>query len=250
MGQAVTSEPHPLSLAAFGEGRLSADARGDLGFHAESCPRIRAPGTVGHLFGVPVGHSGVTMYLSFVYTLACEQLAHQHPRHMQGLPHPSSAPIVVVDDDENDVFLLRRLLARSGVANRLICFSDSEAAIAHIRRSEEVNGTAGVPLLAMIDVKMPGYDGFGVLAALRKAPLFARTAAVMMSSSGAERDVDQARALGAQCYFVKFPTADAIRQMITEALRFHGLGAATILEIAENLLWNPRGSKQTPAGAA
>jgi diguanylate cyclase (GGDEF)-like protein len=57
--------------------------------------------------------------------------------------------------------------------------------------------------LAILDVKMPGMDGFELLGRLRKMPSFNRTPIVMLTSMGSERDIVRGLDLGADDYILK-----------------------------------------------
>ena len=62
---------------------------------------------------------------------------------------------------------------------------------------------AAPPDLLILDVKMPGLDGFEVLERLRKNHRFARTPVIMLTSMGQEADVVRGFRLGADDYILK-----------------------------------------------
>ncbi|MEK6720363.1 MAG: EAL domain-containing protein [Chloroflexota bacterium] len=70
-----------------------------------------------------------------------------------------SARVYLVDDQPANLRLLERFLGRAGFED-VHSFSDPRAALAAIETSE--------PDLLLLDLHMPGLDGFGVLAALRE----------------------------------------------------------------------------------
>src|SRR5438445_4742341 len=76
--------------------------------------------------------------------------------------------VLVADDDENDVFLLRRAFQKAGLPHRLIHVRDGQEAINYLGGETSQNGTK--PKLFLLDLKMPLVDGFDVLRWLRARP--------------------------------------------------------------------------------
>jgi CheY-like chemotaxis protein len=115
------------------------------------------------------------------------------------------APILLVDDSADDRFFVCRLLLKNGVKNPILAFEDAPAAIAFLR---SLRGKDKGPLPSMIvtDLKMPGMDGFELLAAIRSNKAFDACPLVVLSDSGAQRDVKRAGELGADYYLVKMPS--------------------------------------------
>ncbi|MBI5369407.1 MAG: response regulator [Planctomycetes bacterium] len=76
------------------------------------------------------------------------------------------------------------------------------------------------PDLIILDVMMPGMDGFTTLARLRATPAWADIPVVMATAKGQERDIEQGMATGAAAYIVKpfdFPAVEATLKRILEA---------------------------------
>jgi CheY-like chemotaxis protein len=124
-------------------------------------------------------------------------------------------PILVVDDDPNDTYFLRRTLKAAGIANPVIGCGDGQDA-ANFLESAKFGGQR--PCLVFLDVKMPRMDGFEFLAWIRGHVEFADLKIVMLSGSDRAEDRARALALGAHDYLVKFPPPESLQQMITGAL--------------------------------
>lgn len=113
--------------------------------------------------------------------------------------------ILVADDDQNDVFFLRRAFQKSGVSHALVHVPDGQEAIDYLRGEANYGDRSRYPLpgLLLLDLKMPKVDGFDVLAWLKTRPDLEDLPVVVLSSSSREDDIQRARALGADDYRVK-----------------------------------------------
>ena len=114
--------------------------------------------------------------------------------------------ILVAEDDENDVFLLRRALDRAGLSLELIVTHDGQEAVEFLSSNELSTPALAPPFelgLFLLDVKMPRLNGFDVLGWLSSRPRFKDLPVVVLSSSAHEADIERARKLGARDYRVK-----------------------------------------------
>jgi CheY-like chemotaxis protein len=113
--------------------------------------------------------------------------------------------ILVADDDQNDVFFLRRAFQKSGVDHSVVHVSDGQEAIDYLRGDADYGDRARFPLpvLLLLDLKMPKVDGFDVLHWLKGRSELKELPVVVLSSSSREDDIERARSLGADDYRVK-----------------------------------------------
>jgi CheY-like chemotaxis protein len=81
--------------------------------------------------------------------------------------------ILLVEDREDDLFFMRRALKQSGVRNPLHVVSDGAKAIEYLSGLGDFADREEHPLpdLVILDLKMPGKDGFEVLAWIRQSHL-------------------------------------------------------------------------------
>lgn len=101
--------------------------------------------------------------------------------------------ILVAEDDPLSAKILRHRLEREGFV--ILHYSDGVEAM-------EGAVTEGIDL-AILDVKMPGMDGFELLERLRKVPAYEDIPIIMLTSMGREEDIERAFELGADDYMLK-----------------------------------------------
>jgi len=116
--------------------------------------------------------------------------------------------ILVVDDDRNVLFLISELLARDNY--EVIQASDGLAALNQIRQL--------LPELAVLDVMMPGLDGFELCRRIKNDPLTMGIKVIMVTAKTSGKDIETGLLAGADHYITKpFKMAelsDKIRELI------------------------------------
>ena len=135
------------------------------------------------------------------------------------------APILVADDDEQDIFLLRRAFKKAGLSHAILDVHDGEEVMRYLVGGNGFDDRARFPMpgLLVLDIKMPKANGFDVLAWLKTQPELKELPVVMLSSSSEERDIEKARELGALDYFVKSSQFEDLqklaRTLVTRCLK-------------------------------
>jgi CheY-like chemotaxis protein len=126
------------------------------------------------------------------------------------------APILVADDDADDVVLLRRAFRKANLSNPIQVVHDGEAAIAYLSGEGRFGDRDDHPLpaLMLLDLKLPRKSGFEVLEWIRSQPGLRRLRVVVLSSSSQSADVDRAHELGANSYLVKPVAFDDLVSMV------------------------------------
>lgn len=120
--------------------------------------------------------------------------------------------ILLVEDNEDDVFAMRRALRLARIGNPLQVVTDGEQALDYLSGA---NGFAErhkhpLPFIIFLDLKLPYVDGFEVLSWIRRQPALDNVIVVVLTSSAESRDQEKARALGARTYLIKPPTAESL----------------------------------------
>jgi CheY-like chemotaxis protein len=113
--------------------------------------------------------------------------------------------VLVADDDENDIRLLTRAFLRAGINVPMKWVRDGEEAIQYLQGDTPFGDREAfpIPMLLLLDLKMPRTNGFEVLQWLRKQSGLRRLLVVVMTSSDEPEDVDRAYDLGANSFLKK-----------------------------------------------
>ena len=128
-------------------------------------------------------------------------------------------PVIIIDDEPDDLFLLRRLLEKGGVKNPVITFLDSEDVCTFFAATTVIQKKLPefTPCVLFTDLKMPKINGFELLGWLRKQKEFNDLKIVVMSSSDVPADVERAEKLGANHYLLKYPDPAQLAELIAAA---------------------------------
>jgi CheY-like chemotaxis protein len=113
--------------------------------------------------------------------------------------------ILLAEDNEDHVLLIRRAFRQSGLVNPIQVVRDGEQAIAYLKGEGQYANRDEYPLpcLFLLDLKMPNKTGFDVLEWLRSEPAFAALRVVVLTTSGEMRDINRAYQLGANSFLTK-----------------------------------------------
>jgi CheY-like chemotaxis protein len=145
--------------------------------------------------------------------------------------------ILALEDDRDDIDLLRLLLRKAGVPDALQVYREGEAVVSALTKVVKNALKAARPLLCFLDVKTPSLGGHDVLRWIRGQPALDRLPVVVLSGSEHPKDIQQAAAEGAQCYLAKYPQPGVLRQVAEEAERFRqGVPADECFCFPANLL--------------
>jgi CheY-like chemotaxis protein len=113
--------------------------------------------------------------------------------------------ILLVDDQEPDVVLIKRALKKSGLDHPIVSVPGGLEALAYLNGDPPYQDRTRypLPLLVLLDVRMPLMDGFEVLAWIRHNPVLAALPVIMLTGSEEHGQEKKAHELGATSFFVK-----------------------------------------------
>lgn len=116
-----------------------------------------------------------------------------------------STPVVLVDDNINDAELALRVVRKAVPGTATHHLEDGERAVQYIDAllAAVRSGSAPLPRLMLLDLKLPKIDGLDVLQHIRKHDELRALPVVVLSSSREPSDVSRAYALGANSFIVK-----------------------------------------------
>lgn len=124
---------------------------------------------------------------------------------------PEEKVILLAEDDEGDVYLLRRAFERQDFRPRLIVAADGRDALAKLGAESRVD-------LLLTDLKMPVMSGLELLREVKADGRLSGLKRAVLTSSGERRDRDEAEAAGVDAYFEK-PMSSEGWPAIVEELR-------------------------------
>jgi CheY-like chemotaxis protein len=130
----------------------------------------------------------------------------------------SLRPILLVEDNLNDIELTLAALRQNHIANEVVVARHGGEALDYLYRRENFRGREAVdPIVVFLDLKMPKVDGLEVLRQMKGDAQLKHVPVVMLTSSREEADLVRSYQLGVNAYVVK-PVGfeqftDAIRQL-------------------------------------
>lgn len=112
--------------------------------------------------------------------------------------------ILLVEDSAQDVELTLAALGEHNLANEVVVLRDGAEALDYLlRREAYAHRPAGLPVVVLLDLKMPKVDGLEVLREMKSRPDLKQIPVVMMTSSREEQDLIKSYSLGVNAYVVK-----------------------------------------------
>jgi len=127
---------------------------------------------------------------------------------------PGRSLILIADDRPSSRELLRLVLERAGYA--VIEAEDGEQALA-VARAEN-------PDLILLDLQMPGLDGYGVLSALRRDRRFLHLPVLALTASAMRGDRERILAAGFTDYLAKPAGPEILRETVARLLKESAAG--------------------------
>lgn len=125
-------------------------------------------------------------------------------------------PILYAEDEEADVFFMKRAFQQAGILNPLVVVPDGQLVMDYLtgfgpysNRDQHPS-----PCLVLLDLNTPIHSGFEVLKWIRSQPPMCMLPVVVVTSSGQQSDIHRAYLLGTNSYLVKPSRPDGLVQMV------------------------------------
>jgi len=126
-------------------------------------------------------------------------------------------PILVVEDNDDDVFILKRAFKDAQLDNPIHVVTDGEEAVEFLAGEGKFANRSQhpFPVLVLLDLKLPLKSGLEVLEWIQEQPFRSELNVIVLTSSAEERDITKAYHLGARSYLTKPPTAGTLHEVMT-----------------------------------
>jgi CheY-like chemotaxis protein len=124
--------------------------------------------------------------------------------------------VLLAEDDPDDVLLTQIAFEKARLANPLQIVRDGEEALEYLGGEGKFANREAYPLpiLLLLDLKMPKLNGFQVLGWLKSHPEIGHIPVAIMTSSDHDPDISRAYELGADSYLIKPPDAKALLALV------------------------------------
>ena len=127
---------------------------------------------------------------------------------------PSVTQILLIDDNTADVLLLEKSLEARNISFNLVRYMNGEKAMHAISEGHTI-----VPDVILVDLNLPGRDGFDVLSTIRNVPRLVGVPVGVFTSSNATKDRSRSQLMGVERYICKPPTLDEFIEEVGKAVQ-------------------------------
>ena len=129
--------------------------------------------------------------------------------------------LLLVDDGEVDIFLMKRALERVGSPCALYAVRTGEEAIEYLSGTGRYSDikTCPKPDKILLDLSMPGMNGLQVLKWIREQPDLKDISVSMLTRSVEPADAREARRLGAAAYHMKPSSVSGLEEILIRVVQ-------------------------------
>lgn len=127
-----------------------------------------------------------------------------------------SGPIIIVEDDQDDQEMIKRILSGMNVENEIKTYFDGEDALQYLKTTSED------PFIIICDINMPIVNGLRLKEEIEKDPLLKEKSIpfVYLSTSANPQQVKKAYALSTQGFFLKGQSYDALKTSVKQIIEY------------------------------
>ncbi len=128
----------------------------------------------------------------------------------------TNQPILLVEDEENDVILLQRAFRRAAIVNPLQVVRHGDDAVAYLEGTGEFadRDKYPLPVMMLLDLKLPRRTGLEVLQWVKERSVIKKIPIIVLTSSKNDEDVNRAYELGANSYVVKPVSFETLLELV------------------------------------
>ena len=119
--------------------------------------------------------------------------------------NPKCDPILLVEDNEHDVFFMKRAFKTAEVSNTLQVVGDGQEAVDYLAGVGSYGDRHQFPLpcVILLDLKLPRKSGLDVLSWMRQQPELRFIVVIVLTTSREQNDIVTSYQLGANAFLVK-----------------------------------------------
>lgn len=139
---------------------------------------------------------------------------HMHEEDTDASAQPGA--ILIAEDDPFDLALLTNALSLLQVDHPVVAFGSGMALLRYLDPAPAARLGRPAPILLLLDLKMPGIDGFAVIAEIRQHGCFDPLPIVVVTGLESPREIDRALKLGADECLLKPVDVTALGWVLTE----------------------------------
>ncbi len=130
-----------------------------------------------------------------------------------------SIHILLVEDNEGDVMLIKEAFEDGCIANELSVCRDGEKAINYLLKKGEYKD-AVTPDLIILDINLPRKNGHEVLQFIKESEELKQIPVIMLTTSSSERDIAKSYKSHANCYITKPIEVEDFIKAVTDIENF------------------------------
>jgi CheY-like chemotaxis protein len=132
--------------------------------------------------------------------------------------HQGTKVVLMAEDDEDDLLLVKAAFAASGLPLELRAVSDGEELMEYLfrRNKYEDSAQSPEPCLILLDLNMPRKDGRQALTEIMGHPNFSRIPVVVLTTSRDTTDIQECYKMGARFYATKPNSFQALVDMLKD----------------------------------
>ena len=124
--------------------------------------------------------------------------------------------VLLIEDDVDDIELLKEALEHRNIPHSLIVLNDGSAALNYISHGENL------PDIIVLDFNLPKVHGRNVIVEFRAANSYKDIPLLILTTSSAKEDIDFSYKNGADKYLIKPVSSEEITHVVDTILRLSG----------------------------
>ncbi len=127
--------------------------------------------------------------------------------------------ILLVEDNEGDIFLITEALQEGKILNKLSVVKDGKQAIDFLEKREDY-ATVGKPDLILLDINLPKKNGHEVLQQIKTTEHLKSIPVIILTTSSSQKDILESYKSHANCYITKPIDAENFLKVVTSIENF------------------------------